>query len=60
MEARRKVYFNKLQAQINKKFRELRSKRTNERLAEFEKLRKHIAESLIPSWQLLLSEDEKE
>ena len=60
METRRKAYFDKLQAQINKKFRELESKKTNERLAEFEKLRKHIAESLVPNWQLLLSEDEKE
>jgi len=60
METRGKVYFNKLQAQINKKFRELKSKKINERLTEFEKLRKRIAESLVPNWQLFLSGDEKE
>jgi hypothetical protein len=57
METRRKAYANKLQAQINKKFRELKNKKTNERLMEFESVRKRIAESLIPNWQLVLSED---
>jgi hypothetical protein len=58
METRRKAYLDELQTQINKKFREIESKKINERLTEFEKLRKHIAESLVQNWQLLLSEDD--
>lgn len=54
---RRKIYLNKLQAQINKKFRELRGKE-KVRLMEFEKLRKNIAKSLIPNWQILLEDED--
>jgi pyruvate/oxaloacetate carboxyltransferase len=58
-----KVYTNELQTQINKKFRELKARsmeEVNGRLIEFEKLRKRIAESLVPNWQSILSELEEE
>jgi hypothetical protein len=62
-EIKLKAYANELQTQINKKFRELKARsmeEVNVRLIEFEKLRKRIAESLVPDWQSILSELEEE
>jgi hypothetical protein len=62
-ETKLKAYANELQTQINKKFRELKARsmeEANARLIEFEKLRKRIAESLVPNWQSILSELEEE
>jgi len=52
-----KTYKRRLQAQINEKFRKLRSRKN--RLTEFEKLRKNIRQNLVQNWHTILLEDEE-